>query len=106
MRDVLNAAAIAASAILVSFALPAVGVRAEELATAASPADSLVPEIPAAAVTKTNMQTFYRRDPAGRLLGAAQGSSTEDAQILSISAATAGFEEEKAYWIKTLGDEH
>ena len=40
MRHVLTAAAIAASAILASFALPAVGVRAEEPAASATQADA------------------------------------------------------------------
>jgi hypothetical protein len=55
---------------------------------------------------RTSRQTYYTADVAGRLQAAVQGTSAKDAVTLPLSAARAGFEAEKAYWIKTLGGEN
>jgi hypothetical protein len=165
MRHVLTAAAIAASAFLASFALPAASVRAQEPAVAQNPSDEGLDRViqrvlaegrrgyvshatatilgfnlPSAAnldttfeafidadhtvqhridayddghaailvaiVVATNLRTYYRCDVAGHLIAAVQGTKLSDAHALLLSAAKAGFEEQKAFWRQTLGGEN
>jgi hypothetical protein len=49
---------------------------------------------------------MYLCDATGHLLAAVQGTKISDAHALSLSAAKAGFEEEKAFWRQTLGGDH
>jgi hypothetical protein len=55
---------------------------------------------------RASRQTYYAADAADHLLAAVQGTSAKDAHALPLSAAKAGFEQEKTYWVKTLGDEN